>query len=791
MGFSLLPSFETFIADRRVVADRGDYLVEIYLTNPDGLTYTFRSSLRGSKTGDADIVLGSDTLPAHTRYPKRLIKSPVMTQSIWSPGSILSSSSTPTYGSIVETNQDGGLDFLHPQNGYIWANAQCKVFFCDTTDISNTISKIYHGLVSNPEFTLSDVTIPLIGFESIFNTTFKQRVYRGTSYGLELFGSHTVSFGNPAAVNTRTSMTAEGWFWFELFATTDPRRFWGHFFSGAEGPWQVAPLANGKITVRCTIGGVENTVTSTKTLVVKRFYHIAFIISGRDLTFVFFDEELWEETIETHVNAFSSSTRDTANASGNYVFRTGGDATLRPWFDDIRVWNLARTLSQVRSNRHRPLSSPYPASLVHYAKCDNGTGTTVTDSSATASHGTISGTGTATWLWMMQGGPELAGVPLQDVWGKRFGVEPVLVDPIRYVYSLGNWPISSIATYEGGNPHTMNGNTSSLRSLMISPPSAGNSLPYLERALFRLGSKPTLPISALVSGHNGGSLGYVETADRLIRDLTSRRGPKLAYPADYDTSSFAALASVSTAVMGFVVRHQDDSKDSKSGSSSIASTLSPSARKVKSGSGPKIKDYLDLIMRSIFGWWGYESGAEQLHVERASGPSALIDHNFDQRQIIDIKENKIDGVIYEVVVRYHFNDVVHDLDQVATGIVGTANWQQWTLPYLEESSYDPDLKSQYEGEEGISLTIETALFNAEDAKALADYILPIVKGVRLGWSVTLNSAGLIVNINDTESISYVDARARTRLGLDGTRKYWVLSVTTNRQEGQIKNEIWG
>lgn len=755
-------SHESFLRDSSAVALRGEWLAEFYVPNALGVIETLRFSRRGTATGSTAITIGSDTIPAHVPFRRRLEVAPVIQSSLWRAGAILSRS-LPSFGEVKLTNTDGGLDQYRPKKGYRWAGARAKVYFCDYTDIQNTIGKVFDGPLGMPRYSMAaPVTIPFLGREADFQVAVSNRVYRGTRYQLELSGVRTVSFGSPAAVNLTGSMTTEGWWWVDTApsANTLPH---GWTLASSKRPWGVGLLSTRQVNFACTIGTVVESVASVKILDIRKPYHVAVVVSGRNVTFLIWDEDAQELTTEVYTNALSAATRDASVAS---VYTMNSSGTMVIWLDECRVWNVARTASQIKADRHRPLpSSAIPASLVHYCKMDDGAGTTVTDSSATAANGTISGAGTSTWLWAMEGDESLAGTSKIDIYGPKFGAAPVLVDPIRYVYQVaGGGGLKTIASYEGGNPHIMDATYASMRALMTTAPAvAGHSQPYLARGYFRLRDVPTLPVAAVVEGYNDGALGYVDKAGTITRDLATRRGPKLADPAGLDTASFTAYATAAPATMGLYV---------------------PNPKQVT------LDAALDEVNRGAFGWWGYVRASPQLHVERFLGPAAVADYAFDSRHIAAIDDLPPQAVIWEVVVRFCQNSVVLQEDQVAATVKGTAAWQQWAQEWQTEIRSDEQLLADYPGEASRSLTVDTGLYNRADAALLADETLDLLKGLREGFVLTLKAVGLQVKVGQTCTLNVTLQDGIERAGLDGTTKFIILSTDDRRQNGEVRVEVW-
>lgn len=752
-------SHQSFLSDAVATRDRGEWLAELYIKDPAGVEVILRFSYRGTSTGVSAITIGSDTIAAHTPFRKRLMTVPTLTQSLWQSGKILSSS-LPSFGNMILTNADGGLDQYHPKLGYQWSGCRCKIYFCDYLNIQDTIGKTFDGYLGTPDFSIPAVDVPLKGREDLFEVPISSRVYRGTSYMLEIFGDRTISYGTPAAVNITGSMTVEGWIWFDGLPTTDPRRMHG-WFGGTKWPWQVRIISTGKLSLGCTISSVEEVTTMAASVSVKKPYHLSVTVSGRNVTFCLYDDDTQTEVIETFMNGFSTATRD-AQVGGTYVTRSASDATLTPWFDEWRVWNVARTLAEIRADRFRPLDTNIPATCVHRLGFDDGSGTTVTDSSASAAHGTISGAGTSTWLWAHEGGPELAGTPKDDVWGEKWGMAPVLVDPVRQGYQVvGGGGILDVTTYEGGLSHTMDATAASFRAYITTTPVAGHSLRYLARGLFKLGSSPTLPISAYVKGYNGGALGYVNGGRGVSLDIITRRGPKLVDPTDLDSASFTAYGTANPYILGL---HLKETKN--------------------------ISEALNSIMSSGAGWWGYVRASNLFHIEKYSGPAVTADYNFTGKNIISIQPMPAQAVVYKVVVKYRHNEVVHSEDQVAASVKGTAGWSQWTREWQEQSRQDDEIRAKYPGSESIVVTFETLLQYQADAGLLADYLLALLKGEKIGYVTTTTAVGIQSKIGQTATAT-MQIGADERLGLDGIDKFSILTVVDDPQNGTVKHELWG
>jgi hypothetical protein len=765
-------SFATFIADATAVRDFGEWLVEFYLTNPAGAQEILRFSRRGSASPGAAVTIGSDTIAANTPYVKRLLQAPAINQSLWQSGAI-GGKSIPTWGPAILGNEDGGLDAYRPKTGYKWRNRQAKSFFLNHRDWSGTIGKTADAKIGTPKFALDKVEVPIVGREADFDQPISSRRYRGSSYMLELFGDKTASFGTPAAVNITGAMTISGWIWFEALPTSN-RRIWG-WHGGTAGPWSLYAFSDGTIRPAGFVSGSEQIKATSSVLGTFRWYQFAFVTSASGaVTYYLWDEDAQTLTTET-LTAFTSATRD-ANAGGTYVLRNTAGETLKYWVDELQVWNTARTLVQIEGGRFSGFAAgSVPAALVSYLHLDDGIGATVVDSSATAANGTLSGAGTSTWLWAMEGGPELAGTPKPDLWGRSGRIEPVMVDPLGATgpsgpsYQVaGAGAVQEILSDEGGNAHTIAGDAASMRAFIVASPVAGTVLTYKARGLFKLGEKPTKPIAAVCKGYNGGALGYVETAANIARDMVTRRGPQIADPGGLDTAGFTAFATASAAQMGVYLKEPKN-----------------------------ISDALDYVVASAaIGLWGYQRASTLFRVLAFAGAAVTADFNFNQTHIVKGSIEPLEWVpIYEVRVQYRPNGVVLTADQVAETVLGTAAWQGLGMAFMEEAATDSALRADYPGDASRSIIVETGIYNQADARALADAMLALLKGVKEPYKLRVRSVGLQISAGQTCTLTFPQRNANgtiiNRIGMDGLTNYAILALGDRPQDGEVELEVWG
>lgn len=109
------------------------------------------------------------------------------------------------------------------------------------------------------------------------------------------------------------------------------------------------------------------------------WYHVAVVRSTGTLTFY------WNGT------PFASGTNTNSASGGSNLFlgRRSDDAMfMNGKFDEVRLWNVARTPAEIRENVHKVLAGD-EAGLIGYWRLDDGNGTTVTDLTSNHNDGTL------------------------------------------------------------------------------------------------------------------------------------------------------------------------------------------------------------------------------------------------------------------------------------------------------------------------------------------------------------------------------------------------------------------
>lgn len=107
------------------------------------------------------------------------------------------------------------------------------------------------------------------------------------------------------------------------------------------------------------------------------------------------------ETASLYINGVFDTSKSVgnsvSNSTGNLYYGfdlVGSDPPLKGIIDEARIWNIARTESEIQSTMNQPLNGN-ETGLIGYWKFDEGTGTITYDATSSHNDGTISG---ATWV---------------------------------------------------------------------------------------------------------------------------------------------------------------------------------------------------------------------------------------------------------------------------------------------------------------------------------------------------------------------------------------------------------
>lgn len=123
----------------------------------------------------------------------------------------------------------------------------------------------------------------------------------------------------------------------------------------------------------------------------KHWYHVAMTANSTELKYYL--NGVWQGTIET---GFALD-----YGSNPLYFGRTGDSGWEGYFngklDEVRIWNVARTQTQIQENMCKKLAGN-ESGLVAYYQMTDGSGTTLTDNSSNSNNGTLTNIDDADWV---------------------------------------------------------------------------------------------------------------------------------------------------------------------------------------------------------------------------------------------------------------------------------------------------------------------------------------------------------------------------------------------------------
>lgn len=103
------------------------------------------------------------------------------------------------------------------------------------------------------------------------------------------------------------------------------------------------------------------------------WYHIAFVLNGTSLIFYINGVNDGSKTIDP----FAVNNPDTLKFVNRETTNTF--QSLDGYISEIRIWNVARTQTEIQNNMNKFIQTPYPSSLVHYIQLNQSNGSNIID----------------------------------------------------------------------------------------------------------------------------------------------------------------------------------------------------------------------------------------------------------------------------------------------------------------------------------------------------------------------------------------------------------------------------
>jgi hypothetical protein len=199
----------------------------------------------------------------------------------------------------------------------------------------------------------------------------------GSGYALDLDGADDyVDFGTSNIFDFGTGdFSIELWV---KYASLSGEQVLIEKWNGTDGPgWTFTKMSYNDFRFGTSSDYLDGTPPSITT---NTWYHIAAVRNTGTLTFY------WNGTA-------MASGASSGSASGGANLFLGRRNSFQGFFmnglfDEVRIWNVARTPAQIQANMHKPLVGN-ETGLVGYWRVDDGSGSTVNDSTSNNNDGTL------------------------------------------------------------------------------------------------------------------------------------------------------------------------------------------------------------------------------------------------------------------------------------------------------------------------------------------------------------------------------------------------------------------
>ncbi|MBE9220315.1 LamG-like jellyroll fold domain-containing protein, partial [Dolichospermum flos-aquae] len=245
----------------------------------------------------------------------------------------------------------------------------------------------------------------------------------------------------PSSAALSLNTTVEAWVY-----TDSANRTWQRIFDFGNGPannnvWLGFQGNTGLIELENFQGNTSNAILTSEVFPEKQWVHVAAVIDDSGNASIYWNGEL---KASGNVGTISNVTRTNC-----YVGKSNwwGDAYFLGQIDDVRIWNVARTQTQIQANLNKTLTGT-ETGLAGYWNFNNITGNTAPDLTTNGNNGTIYGA-------TVTGNPILSTVTPLKV-GDRFTQADI--DSGKLIYQPGS--SSSIQDFfqfnltDGTNPVT-------------------------------------------------------------------------------------------------------------------------------------------------------------------------------------------------------------------------------------------------------------------------------------------------------------------------------------------------
>lgn len=211
----------------------------------------------------------------------------------------------------------------------------------------------------------------------------------GVNDALQATDANALSFGNGAA---DTALTLEAWIRPDVM--NRQQQLIGKWTLGANTEYRLYIAANIiRLDLRDASANAQVSVytTNSQAALVGAWHHVAATYDGRGGATAADGVTIYIDGVSlplTRVNNAAYVAMENTPADLQFGRETNGDKQYDGGLDEVRMWNVARTATQVQTSRNTALTGTEPG-LVGYWRFNAGTGTTVADDSPNSHTATL------------------------------------------------------------------------------------------------------------------------------------------------------------------------------------------------------------------------------------------------------------------------------------------------------------------------------------------------------------------------------------------------------------------
>lgn len=499
-----MPTFAQVISDPFI---QRRFLATLYPKDSTGATQTKYVSDNGRTNS------GSES-PAHIHYEGR-IKQAIDFERFMFERNRVEGRSIPSYGALVLSNADHEID---DWDDLIFDEQRVVIELGAENSTRAEYGIVFDGTAVRA-WVAEEVRIQLRDLQYKLDKPVARTVYRGMGSALLFNGTGNYADTNATTVTPAAAETFEGWFRDFKLGGTIPFLF-------MHGSADNASNTNVKIT-RTTLGALSATIARNSGSQVTISYapidtrngpwvHVALVVAaGTNACKFYVNGELAGSATAPALTA-TAKVFTWGAVAGGASNRLGGMA------DDFRYWTVARTQDEIRSSMNRELEGN-ETGLVHYWRCNEGTGATAANkvTGATLAITLQAGAG---WGSSTEGSADVAGGKKQRAYGHPPNVKGRLVDAQKLIYQFSEGYTSRIkAVYDKGVALTAGTAYSRLYDFLTNTPAAGSYSTYLAEGLIRCGMQPVGDPTADLIGEAPGRWGV--QLDGVNDEVTATLAP--------------------------------------------------------------------------------------------------------------------------------------------------------------------------------------------------------------------------------------------------------------------------